>query len=639
MVSRAVHLARRSPRHLAWRVGQEGRRELDRVLLAAARHGRGPVARERFERDAGLLAATRAGGASLGAWAAAATHARADPPLRAEVARRSARALRGEVEAFGDEPLILHRPLPWTSDPRAGFRFPDGFHRRLDYREIDRRCDVKVPWEISRLRLIVELAQGHLVGDDVSAREAAIADLDDWVRRNPVGWTVNWAVAMEVALRAVNLICADAMLVAAGASDDERGVLVSSLFQHGWFLARNLEVAELNGNHYLADAVGLVWLGRYFGGRRDAAGWLREGRAMVRAAAAEQVLPDGLDHEGSLPYHVLVLELFLLAIAADGELVDDVAEPARRMTDALCAVTGPGGRVPDIGDDDGGRAAALSALPSRDARHVLALAATVLGHAPAAAAAGDDPLAWEDALWLTGPEAVAAARAGAAPRAAGPVHLGAGGIVVLGDGADRIVVDVGPVGFRGRGGHGHLDAMSFEAMLGGRLVVRDSGTGSYTGDALLRERLRDAAGHNVVIVDDRRYAALGGVERLWAIDGDAPPRVLALEADGARQTLIAEQRLPAAGGEALWRREITWTPGRLECRDTVRAPAGARVAHHLQLPTDGAVEHVAIPAGATVERASVTWSERYGSTASGDRVTTTFVQRDEAETVAFAVQA
>jgi hypothetical protein len=273
--------------------------------------------------------------------------------------------------------------------------------------------------------------------------------------------------------------------------------------------------------------------------------------------------------------------------------------------------------------------AAFVDTPSGDARRVLALGAALLGHAGAAerSRGGDD----EDAVWLAGAQRLEAARSAEPPSAGGPVHLAAGGLVVLGGTDDRVVADVGPVGFRGRGGHGHVDAMSFVAWVGGEVAVRDSGTGSYTGDVDLRNELRDAAAHNVVIVDDVPYARVGGADRLWAIDGDQPPVVLGLSHRGERQELVARQALPtASGAPASVERRWTIAPGRLRWTDSVVAPAGSRVAHLLQLPAacwaeDERIRHPRLryegewPDHATLTLLACRWSTAYGDWRSGLR--------------------
>lgn len=649
-LSQLRRLADRPPGYVLRRVGQELGGELTRWRLAQARIGRGPVAAANVV-PGGLPAAAAATADAvgrLGAFAEAIALTRNDRALRADVERRGGRALEGLLEVFGDRPVAVGSPPAWDLDPLTRTRWPAGFHRRLDVRDIERSTDIKRVWEVSRLRHCVALAQAATVLESGPARAGLEADLSDWRARNPVGWTVNWTVGMEVALRAVNLICIDGVLLAGGRALAQREALVASVYQHGWFLYRNLEVSDVNGNHFLADAVGLVWLGAYFGDVGEASRWLARGREMTIAAAREQVLDDGLDHEGSLPYHVLVLELFLLALVADGDRLASIRGPVGRMLDAAVAFVDAAGSVPDLGDDDGGRVAAFVDTPSRDARRVLALGAALLCHAGAAACSRDGHD--QDALWLAGRARLETARRRGPHRRAGPVHLTAGGLVVLGGGADRVVVDVGPIGFRGRGGHGHVDGLSFVAWVGGELAVRDSGTGSYTGDAVLRNELRDAPAHNLVIVDGLPYAQIGGPDRLWAVDGDAPPRVVDLSAAGGEERLVARQTLPAAGGQASVERAWTLTRGRLAWRDTVAAPAGATVSHLLQLPdlcrhAGGEIVHPRLryegrwPANAVLTVVPCRWSDAYGACRPGSRAIVTYTSSGEPVEVSWSITA
>jgi Heparinase II/III-like protein/Heparinase II/III N-terminus len=615
--------ARKPPRVIARRAREEAARELQQLAIRAARSGKGPLAPARILRGdpAEVARVTAAGAASLGAWASAL--AAAD---REAVAARAARALRRMVEVFGDEPVAAGVPPRWNDDIRSGFGWPQGWHRRIDYVNRGRPSDVKVAWELSRLRHLVALAPAAALGDD-AALEAIESDLAGWRAANPMGWSVNWASAMEVALRAVNLVCVDAILLAGDRERRDRSALLASLYEHGWFLFRNLEVSDVNGNHFLADAVGLVWLGAYFGPVGEAGRWRARGLEMVREAARDQVLDDGLDHEGSLPYHVLVLEMLLVARAGAGEALPGIDPALRRMLDAAVGFCDRDGRVPNVGDDDGGRVLAFADAPSRDARRVLALGAALVGHDDAAALAGGVHL--DDVRWLCGPEAAARLEP---PRPA-PVPNGRllrdGGIAVLGRGEDHVVVPVGPVGFRGRGGHGHLDALSPVAVLGGRLAVRDSGTATYTGDPALRNRLRDVFAHSTVVLDATPYARIGGPERLWGVDGDAPPEVERFSDDeDAGHVVVAAQTLPSAAGPVPWRRSVRWRPGRLEIEDRLAPAAGTRVEARLHVPPDVAprpgglasAHHeyaLGAPDGARLDLERVPWSERYGSVGDG----------------------
>lgn len=585
-LSRLRAVARKPPLYVLRRLGREVRQERHQRQLKACAAGRGPLTPERIVPGGSRRAAasTSARTSRIGAFGEAIALSREDPRLGGAIAQRAALAKERRLQLFGDELVGVGIPPAWSTDPHTGDRWPAGFHRRLDVFDIQRHTDVKLVWELSRLRHCLALAQAVVVLDDEPALAQLALDLSDWRARNPLGWTVNWAVGMEVALRAVNLICIDEVLLAGRRELPEREAHVASLYQHGWFLRRNLEVGDINGNHFLANAVGLLWLGTYFGEVGEAAEWFAQGLRMTRAAAREQVLEDGLDHEGSLPYHVLVTEMFLMAFVVAGARLGSVAEPVRRLLDAAVLCTDEHGGIPNLGDDDGGRVAAFADVPSRDARGVLALGAALLQHAGAAERSRE--AACEEALWLAGADRVAQARALPAPlRPASPFHFPSAGLIVMdADNGDRVVMDAGPVGFRGRGGHGHLDALSFEAWIGGEPAIRDSGTGSYTGDAALRNELRGVTAHTVVVVDEIPYARLGGVEELWTIEGDSPPQVTRLAADGEEQIAVVRQELPCAAGRAVVERALTLSPGCLRWCDTVQAPRGSIVRHLLQLP-------------------------------------------------------
>jgi hypothetical protein len=647
-IPRLRRMIRKPPAYVLRRVGQELRLELQQRQLRACAAGRGSLTPERIVPGGLVQAAARTKDTArrMGAFQEAILLARSDNELREGIQRRAACALERRVELFGDEPLNAGIPPAWNTDLHTGDLWPAGFHRRLDVFDIHRPTDVKLVWELSRLRHCLALAQAAVVLDDERALEQLALDLAAWREGNPLGWTVNWTVGMEVALRAVNLICIDGVLAAGGQELPERDAHVASLYQHGWFLRRNLEISDINGNHFLANAVGLLWLGAFFEGIGEAGEWFRQGLQMTRQAARQQVLEDGLDHEGSLHYHLLVTEMFLVAMVAAGELLWEIEEPVRRLLDAAVAFTDERGRIPDLGDDDGGRVAAFG--DSHDASRVLGLGAALLHHPGAADRSRRETC--EDAIWLVGGSRLTQVRTLRAPRASAlPIHFLSAGLIVMSTGeGNRVILDAGPIGFRGRGGHGHLDALSFVTWLGDELALRDSGTGTYTGDWRLRNELRDVSAHNVVVIDGLPYASLGSETRLWTIEDDSPPEVVALEGDNEEQRLVVRQTLPTARGRAVVERRLTLTPGRLDWQDFVSAPRGSEVCHYIQLPDGCILEESKLrhprltyegywPSQASLAVISCRWSTAYGSTRRGSRAILTYRSNGSTENVRLVV--
>ena len=189
-------------------------------------------------------------------------------------------ALRHDFDLLGSTPLPLGDRLPWHTDFKTGREWPLDYAPDIQYSELDRPTDVKVPWELSRCQHFTALGQAYwLTGDDRYAREF-VAEVDDWIDRNPWGYGVNWACAMDVALRTVSWLWAFYYFAESPAcrSAEFRSRFLRSLFLHGEHIATHIERSDVNGNHYLCDGVGLVFLGVFFGRTRRGRRWLDAGR-------------------------------------------------------------------------------------------------------------------------------------------------------------------------------------------------------------------------------------------------------------------------------------------------------------------------------------------------------------------------
>ena len=98
-----------------------------------------------------------------------------------------------------------------------------------------------------------------------------------------------------------------------------------------------------------------------------------------------------------------------------------------------------------------------------------------------------------------------------------------GGCAVLRSGGDHVFVDCGSVGLGGRGGHGHNDITSVDAVLDGEPLLLDPGTFTYTGSPEWRNRFRSTAAHNAVQVDGEELNRIGEPSHLWSLCDDARP--------------------------------------------------------------------------------------------------------------------
>jgi heparinase II/III-like protein len=438
------------------------------------------------------------------------------------------RAVRHEFDLLGSGYVSLGRDLPWHTDFKSGRRWPLEYAPRIQYSELDRPSDVKVPWELSRCQHFTALGQAYwLTGDERYAQEF-VDEVSDWIARNPWGFGVNWACAMDVALRAVSWIWGFYFFGDAAACRRQsfRGAFLRALYLHGEFIATHLERGEVNGNHYLCDGVGLVFLGAFFRATPEGRGWLRTGRAIIESEIFNQTSGDGVDFEKATAYHRLVLEAFLTAyllLDLHGE-APDAGWLARleRMCEFVEAYTKPDGTIPLIGDADDGRVQKLGVQDINDHRYLLAAGAVLFRRADFKRGAGQAP---DETFWLLGPagaEAFDAIARDAAPLAS--KAFDSGGFYVLRADRAHVIVDCGEVGMHGRGGHGHSDITSLEIWLDGVNLVSDCGAYLYTASREWRNRFRSTAFHNVVQVDGEELNRLISPDHLWTLADDARPQ-------------------------------------------------------------------------------------------------------------------
>ena len=454
---------------------------------------------------------------------------------RKQVLVAADRVLEHRFDLLGSTPVTLGPRLPWHVDFKTGKRWPLSYACDLEFLDLDRPTDVKVPWELSRCQHFATLGQAWwLTGDDRHAREF-VDEVTDWIAENPWGYGVNWVCAMDVALRAVSWIWAFYYMADAPACRNRRfrTAFLRSLFLHGEHVATHLERGPVNGNHYLCDGVGLVFLGIFFRGTRKGQAWLDTGRAIVLGELPLQVSADGVDFEQSTAYHRLVLEAFstaLLLLRTTGEVVPvDAWRRLEHMFDFVEAYTKPDGSIPLVGDADDGRVQKLGTQQVNDHRYLLSTGAAIFERHDLKQAAGRFH---DESFWLLGPDGAARFDAlGAVPPPAGVRAFPRGGFFTLRTERVHLFVDGGEVGMLGRGGHGHNDVLSFELWMDGANLVTDCGAYLYTASREWRNRFRSTAFHNVVQVDGEELNRFVAPDALWQLHYDAVPEGIAWRSD------------------------------------------------------------------------------------------------------------
>ena len=440
-----------------------------------------------------------------------------------QIRARAEAALAHRVDLLGSGPIGLGLRIDWLSDFKSGTRWPAQYWRTVAY---DEPADVKVPWELSRLQWLIPLAQMYLLtGEERYA--AAVRDIvEQWIAFNPYAWGVNWACTMEAAIRILTLTFLFHALHGseAFADPDFRFRFLKSLYLHGDFTERHLEHSDINGNHFTSDAAGLVFAGLFFGIGTDPERWRRLGLRSLEREVKLQVLDDGVVREGSIGYHRLVCELFLLpALYAEtsGHQISPVwKDRLRSMAVFVAGYSREDGSSPLWGDADDARALPMRHGVLNDHRYLVAMVSAFLK---------DEGLSRKfagpvvESFWLLGAQS-AGRPSGTQTDPQQSQAFRTGGLYVLRSGGDHVFAHCGNLAFAGRGGHAHNDLLSFEASLNGQKIVSDGGCYLYTSAIGERNLFRSTASHNTPMIDGEEINRFVPGE-LWVLRNDAKVQV------------------------------------------------------------------------------------------------------------------
>lgn len=281
----------------------------------------------------------------------AADAARADPGerLATEVNganRATARAAWQLIDAG-------YEPIDWQRDIKSGYRWSARAWAGMIRYGVVRGADVKVPWELARLQHLGQLAVAHAIARaDADALHCAREfrnEILDFVATNPPRYGVNWTSAMDVAIRAANMVFAHDLFRRHGAEFDAEFecVLQRSVADHARFVLQFLEWNdELRGNHYLANLAGLLFAAAYLPSTPETDGWLA---FALRALLGETVLQfnaEGSNFEGSTAYHRLSGEMVVYAAALMARIPDERVARIGRGEFTPARITGPDTHTP-----------------------------------------------------------------------------------------------------------------------------------------------------------------------------------------------------------------------------------------------------------------------------------------------------
>jgi hypothetical protein len=457
-------------------------------------------------------------------------------PDRCEkIVREADKICRHEFDLLGSGTLDWGERINWAMDPKTGYRWPKKFYAALrPVAAVPNGTDVKLPYEVNRMQHLPTLGKAYCLTHDERYASQLVAQLDHWIQDNPYLIGVNWTSAMEVAIRAVNILWGVAFIQGSESlTVDVIRRLYLSFWEHGQYILRHLEYSirrdatVSNHNHYLSGIVGLVYLGVLFPEFAEARLWRDLGVRALIDEMQRQVYPDGVDYESSTTYHRFVLELFtsaaLLCRLNNIELAEEFWKKLEKMYSFTLYVTRQDGKVPQIGDSDDGRLHILGDYgqwDKRDHRYLLSIGAVLFSRADMKTFSDGFS---EDAFWLLGPQAgFFFDGLSTLPVSLSSKAFRDSGFYIMRSRRSHVLVSCNPVGSAGKGNHKHNDLLSFELYLQDRSFIVDPGSYIYTSDPVWRNHFRSTRYHNTVEVDGEEQNRLPA-DRLFELFPDSQP--------------------------------------------------------------------------------------------------------------------
>lgn len=403
-----------------------------------------------------------------------------------------------------------HR-IDWQLDPTTGGRFSLVFsHQRLvPGKYVNGNADIKGPWELTRCQHFAPLGIAWWATRDRRYSKLYAKTITDFIARNPVGNGVQWSCTMDVGLRAVGWLVGLSFFQNAPELNYFWWRRFSkSMVQHARFIVANLEFGTIGNqiktsNHLVANLFGLYWISIVFRGLDAGCVWRGIAETGLEREIQVQILPDGGGFESSVPYHRLVVEMFLSAYALslhyDCPLSDAYRERLIAALRWIRILRQQSGRLPQVGDADSGRAHIFTSYGNWDQEkmdHLLVAGAKVL-NCPELAE-GIEDAAKAEGLFFD----VSAPISPELPMDQGASVLPDSGLAVLRGGPSYLLMSNSIVGTGGFGNHKHNDQLAIEWVVGEQPILVDGGSYIYTRDAEVRNHFRGTATHNTVMIND-----------------------------------------------------------------------------------------------------------------------------------------
>lgn len=423
----------------------------------------------------------------------------------------------------------------WHSGFQTDNEWERVFSYRLNYKQRDDIGDARTNWELNRHYQFAILAKNYYcTGDEKWAEELTFL-FDDWNKENPFLIGISWTSVMEIAIRSLSWCFCLAYLKKTGKHSGLQKRLENGIVNMTDYVSRHHSRFSSANNHLIIEAASMAIAGYCF----DHRPWKDKALSILTTELPKQNTKDGVNKEMSLHYQVFVMEAYALTAHCMQANGDDVPEIWKTYLDAMCQFvchsTYGNGPLIEFGDDDEGKVIDLEG--GSDGHHVedvMQFCSLILGKRYTTFGRASETLR---CLYGDGYER-AMSHSPLFDTTSGH-HFAVGGYTFLrsADQKTLIGIDHAPLGFGTIAAHGHADALSFQMMEDGEMLLADPGTYIYHCDLPSRNSFRKTINHNTLCIGSKDQSEMLGAF-LWGKKAEC--QLLNYQHNGEKEVVEAQ---------------------------------------------------------------------------------------------------
>ncbi len=439
-------------------------------------------------------------------------------PDRVEEIKRSADELCEHVISIFGKKFYFSRDIPWLRDPVTNLQWPLQYSPWINYRNGTNVGGIKWVWELNRQQHLVTLSKAYFLTQDERYAEEVCKQIRHWIKTNPPLFGVNWSSTLECSVRLISWIWAvHFMQTSKAVTSAFLYEFYGSIYLQTRYIETHLSTYSAANNHLIGEAAALALVAICFPWFRCSESWRAKGIEILTHKITEEIYPDGVFAEQSIHYGKFIIDFYvaiLLLLEKHGGKVPKIWRKRLERAGAfLISIKDSHGHVPNIGDNDGGRAVLLCEQPEfNDYESLLNTMSVILdrGDFKKAGKSFD-----EKSLWLLGLDGFGKyKRMGNVALSTESRAFRQGGYFVLRDKDSVLTFDCGELGDGNHAGHGHADALSITLSVQGKPLLIDPGMPCYNENVPMRNHFRGTVAHNTIAIDGEDQSTIGDVF-LW----------------------------------------------------------------------------------------------------------------------------